>query len=260
MTPGESSADPAPIGQVGDFVLLRILGQGGMGIVYEAREPRLGRRVALKLMLRATPPLRERFAREARALALVDSPHVVRVHHSGVHNDDLFFAMEYVDGEDLSRRMERGWQPTHREALELILQAARGLAVAGDHGLIHRDIKPGNLMLGRDGTLKLMDFGLVRMSHEESLTQSGVVMGTVNYFSPEQGMGQRCDARSDLYSLGVVFYELLIGDVPFHGESAAAIIYQHVHAPPPQPRKADPSIPRAYEDIVLRCLAKRAAD
>ena len=255
------AAGPVVGKRFGDFLLMREIGRGGMGAVFEARQIGLDRRVALKLMLRPEPVMRERFTREAKALALVDSPHVVKVHHAGQIGDDLYFAMEFVDGTDLALRLRAGWRPTHAEAVNLILQAARGLAAAAAHGLIHRDIKPGNLILAADGTLKVADFGLVRMASEgEQLTQTGTVMGTVNYFSPEQGMGGRCDPRSDIYSLGVVFYELLTGVLPFHGESAAAIIYQHVHVEPRAPQNVDPTIPAACQAVVLRCLHKRATE
>ncbi|MBA2480609.1 MAG: protein kinase [Planctomycetes bacterium] len=244
--------------RIGDFELLEEIGRGGMGVVYRGRQISLGRTVAIKLMLGADADFRQRFQREARALATVDSPHVVKVHFSGVQDHQSFFVMEYVEGVDLSKKLRFGYRPTHAEALDLILQAARGLAAAGEHGIVHRDIKPGNMIVTVKGVLKLMDFGLVRVSGDEQpLTTSGTVLGTVQYFSPEQGRGDRCDHRSDLYSLGVVFYQLLTAKLPFVGDSTAAMIYQHVHVEPKPPRKVDPTIPLGYQLVVLKCLEKK---
>ena len=222
----------APSSRWGDFQLLEELGRGGMGAVYRARQLSLDRIVALKVMLRSTDvEFRQRFQREAKALAQLDSQHVVKVFFTGEHSGQPYFAMEYLIGQDLSKHLKSGWRPTEREASDLILQAARGLAAAAARGIIHRDIKPGNLHINSDGLLKLMDFGLVRMAEEQELTNTGTVMGTVQYFSPEQGQGERCDHRSDIYSLGVVYFQLLTGRLPFIAETTASLIYQHVHAP-----------------------------
>ena len=205
-----------------------------MGAVYRGRQVSLDRAVAIKVLpagLAAYPEFRERFIREARAIAPIVSAHIVQVFHAGNHDGWLFYVMELINGEDLALRLRHGWRPTAGEARDLVIQAARGLSVASRWGIVHRDIKPANLLLGSDGVLKISDFGLVRRSGEDGLTSNGQVLGTLSYFSPEQAEGRVCDPRSDIYALGIVFYELLSGHVPFRGESAAAVIYQHVYAP-----------------------------
>ncbi len=253
------------LGEVwGDFQFSRLLGRGGMGAVYLGKQLSLDRQVAIKVLpghLSENEQFRERFQLEAKAVAKMSSPHVVQVFAAGVHQGHHYFAMEFVDGEDLSRKLRTGFKPSYKQALELVLQAAKGLAAAGEHGIVHRDIKPGNMMIDPKGALKIMDFGLVRLATAaHSLTMSGTVMGTVSYFSPEQGRGEPCDQRTDLYALGVVFYELLTGRLPFTGENATSVIYQHIHAPPKAPRELDPNIPDDFQAVVLKCMQKRADD
>ena len=245
----------------GDFELGELLGRGGMGSVYRGRQISLDRAVAVKVLpshLSENDNFRNRFLLEARAVAKISSPNVIGVYFAGVHEGHHYFAMEYVEGQDLSVKLRGGFKPTHRESLELVTQAARGLSAAGDLGIVHRDIKPANMMVTKKGLLKIMDFGLVRLarSDETGLTMAGTVMGTVSYFSPEQGRGERCDCRTDIYALGVVFYELLTGRLPFTGGDATSVIYQHIHAEPKPPKEIDPTIPETYQAVVLKCLQK----
>jgi serine/threonine-protein kinase len=189
----------------GDFELGALLGRGGMGAVYRGRQISLDRPVAIKVLpshLSENENFRQRFQLEAKAVAQISSPHVVGVYFAGQHDGHHYFAMEFVEGKDLGVRLRDGYKPTHREALDLVTQAARGLAAAGELGIVHRDIKPGNMMVTNKGLVKLMDFGLVRMARSEDtgLTMAGTVMGTVSYFSPEQGRGERCDCRTDIYA------------------------------------------------------------
>jgi Protein kinase domain len=247
----------------GDFELGDLLGRGGMGAVYRGRQISLDRPVAIKVLpshLGGNENFRSRFLLEAKAVAQISSPHVIGVFFAGVHEGHHYFAMEYVEGKDLTAKMRDGFKPTHREALDLVTQAARGLAAAGELGIIHRDIKPANMMVTKKGLLKLMDFGLVRLarSNETGLTMAGTIMGTVSYFSPEQGRGERCDCRTDIYALGIVFYELLTGRLPFTGGDATSVIYQHIHAEPKPPKEIDPSIPENYQAVVLKCIQKDA--
>jgi hypothetical protein len=186
---------------------------------------------------------------------------VVQVYAAGTHGGHHYFAMEYVEGADLADRLRGGFRPSPREAIELVIQAARGLAAAGTQGVVHRDIKPGNMMIGGDGVLKLMDFGLAKLASEgQHLTMTGTVMGTVSYFSPEQGRGQPTDQRTDLYAMGVVLYELLCRRLPFTGPDATSVIYQHIHTEPTPPRQVDPGIGPDLERVVLTCLRKRVED
>jgi serine/threonine protein kinase len=245
----------------GDFEIGDLLGRGGMGAVYRGRQISLDRPVAIKVLpshLGGNENFRSRFLLEAKAVAQISSPHVISVFFAGVHDGHHYFAMEYVEGKDLSAKMRDGYKPTHREALELVTQAARGLSAAGELGIIHRDIKPANMMVTKKGLLKLMDFGLVRLarSNETGLTMAGTIMGTVSYFSPEQGRGERCDCRTDIYALGIVFYELLTGQLPFTGGDATSVIYQHIHSEPKLPKEIDPSIPENYQAVVLKCIQK----
>jgi predicted Ser/Thr protein kinase/tetratricopeptide (TPR) repeat protein len=245
----------------GDFEIGALLGRGGMGAVYRGRQISLDRPVAIKVLpsnLSENANFRQRFQLEAKAVAQISSPHVVGVYYAGVHEGHHYFAMEYVEGQDLSVKVRDGFTPTHREALDLVAQAARGLAAAGDLGIVHRDIKPANMMVTKKGLVKLMDFGLVRVARSEDtgLTMAGTIMGTVSYFSPEQGRGERCDCRTDIYALGVVFYELLTRRLPFTGGDATSVIYQHIHQAPKPPKEIDPSIPEGYQAVVLKCIQK----
>ncbi|MBA3847004.1 MAG: serine/threonine protein kinase, partial [Planctomycetes bacterium] len=248
-------------GQVwGDFALEGLLGRGGMGAVYRARQVSLDRPVAVKVLpphLGANENFRTRFALEAKAVAQLNSPHVIQVYAAGQHDGHHYFAMEFVEGTDLQRKIRDGFKATYRQALDLVTQGARGLVAAGEHGIVHRDIKPANMMITAKGVLKLMDFGLVKLvSSNEGMTMAGTIMGTVNYFSPEQGRGESCDQRTDIYALGVVFYELLTGKLPFTGADATSVIYQHIHTAPRKPKEIDPQIPEDYQAVVLKCLQK----
>ncbi|MCK6489518.1 MAG: protein kinase, partial [Planctomycetes bacterium] len=253
-------------GQIwGDFEFGTLLGRGGMGAVYRGRQVSLDRPVAIKVLpahLGGHDGFRARFELEAKAVAQINSPHVIQVYGAGVHEGHHFFAMEYVEGSDLSKIIRGGPRVGHAQALDFVTQAARGLVAAGELGIVHRDIKPGNMMVTAKGRLKLMDFGLVKLASEGAhhLTQTGTVMGTVSYFSPEQGRGDNCDTRTDLYALGVVFYELLTGRLPFTGNDATSVIYQHIHQAPRPPREIDPTIPEDFQAVVLKCMQKAADD
>jgi formylglycine-generating enzyme required for sulfatase activity len=249
----------------GDFRLGTLLGQGGMGAVYRGRQISLDREVAIKVLPEAVSRdevFRARFIRESKSVATISSPHVVQVIHAGSQAGHEFYVMELVKGTDLARKLRSSWRPTRAEFLDLMTQAARGLAAAHKHGIIHRDIKPANMLLGEDGTLKLTDFGLARIrgANDQQLTAAGTVMGTVTYLSPEQAMGEDCDQRTDLYSLGVVFFELLTGRVPYISADAEGTIYQHLHEPVPDPRRFSPRVDAGCAAVAMRLLAKKPAD
>ena len=256
-----TSARGTHLGEVwGDFRFERLLGKGGMGAVYLGRQISLDRPVAIKVLpkhLSSHEGFRRRFELEARAVARISSPHVVGVYGAGEHAGHHYFAMEYVEGKDLSARLKAGWRLSQNEALDLMLQAARGLAAAAEHGIVHRDIKPSNMMVTDQGRLKLMDFGLVKLTRSSSgLTMTGTVMGTVSYFSPEQGRGEDCDGRTDIYALGVVMYEVMTGVLPFTGDDATSVIYQHIHAEPRLPAEINPQISEDCQAIILKCMQK----
>lgn len=245
------------------FTLGDVIGEGGMGTVYAAWHHGPGRVVAFKVLVAAAESLwHVRFANEARAAARIDSPHVVRVIDCG-DDDPPWLAMEYVAGrslaEELRARLASGARFTPAEAAGLIVQAARGLEAAHRCRLVHRDIKSANLLLAGDGTLKIADFGLVRSLDAQTLTAAGTVLGTPQYIAPEQGRGLEADHRSDLYSLGVVLYELLTMRPPFSGDSPESLIFQHNYAEPVLPARLNPDVPQDLQAVCLTCLQKDPA-
>jgi serine/threonine-protein kinase len=255
-------SDPGPTVYNGRYELHRRLGRGGMAEVYLARDQLLDRPVAVKVLFpefATDPSFVERFRREAQAAANLNHPNIVGVYDWGEASGTYFIVMEYVDGRTLSEIL-RSDGPLHPDrAADVAADVAAGLGFAHRNGVVHRDIKPGNVLITQSGQVKVADFGIARAiaaGAEENLTQTGAVMGTATYFSPEQAQGAAVDPRSDLYSLGVVIYEMLTGKPPFAGDSPVAIAYKHVQESPVPPRQANPGIPQAMEAIVLKCLAK----
>lgn len=244
--------------QVGD-----LLGRGGMGEVYLAEQRSLGRVVALKVLdagSGGSPERRARFLAEVHAAARVSSPHVVAVHDSGEEDGHLWLAMECVAGRSLAEDLHlRRLEERPCAALEVItigLQVASGLASAHAEHLVHRDIKPGNLLIATHGGVKIADFGLVRMLDQPGLTLSGMTLGTPQYMAPEQGRGVVVDARSDLYSLGVVLYELATLRLPFDGDTAETLIFQHNFVEPLLPCSLNPALPGPLQAVIMTCLQK----
>jgi predicted Zn finger-like uncharacterized protein len=255
--------------QVGSYKLLGVLGRGGMGAVYEAMDSRFGRTVALKIlppeMTAQGPEHLQRFLREGRLAGQLQHPNVVNVHEVGRAGDLYFIAMELVRGGSASAFLKAANKPLPpRAAVRVIKEAARGLGAAHAIGIVHRDVKPANIMLGEHGLVKLADFGLAKSSNgggaEVSVTGVGGVIGTPSYMSPEQIQGRPVDHRSDLYSLGATFYCLLIGRPPFYSENPATVLYRHVHDAPPDPCRERPEIPPRCADIIHRAMAKDPAD
>ncbi|MEZ0227531.1 MAG: serine/threonine-protein kinase, partial [Planctomycetota bacterium] len=250
--------------RLGDFQLEKKIGQGGMGEVYRARQISLDRPVAVKVLTRglaSQPGFVERFQREAKAAANVVHPHIIQIYAYGIDNGTPYFAMEYVEGEDLQQRMRRVKKIPLDEIVDTMIATASALGGAHERNMIHRDVKPSNVMIDRSGNVKVMDFGLAKAaSADGSLTQSGVIMGTPNYLSPEQGRGDPIDGRADLYSLGVVMYELLAGDLPFRADTPAGLIFKHVYEDPVPLSKRSPGVPKFIEEVVHRLLRKDPAD
>jgi serine/threonine-protein kinase len=241
------------------YRLERQLATGGMGEVWEATDKLLIRPVAVKLLRReyiSDDAARTRFRAEARFAAALQHGGIAQVYDYGEQDDLAYLVMELVPGEPLSKILVRNGVLSTEAALDLVSQAARALQVAHDAGIIHRDIKPGNLMVTGDGTVKITDFGIARNGQVSELTQAGMVMGTAHYVSPEQASGQAITAATDLYSLGVVAHECLAGRPPFDADSAVAIALKHVRETPPE---LPPEVPAPVRELIRQLLAKDPA-
>lgn len=242
----------------------RLIARGGMADVYEARDLLLDRLVALKVLfpeLSTNPTFVERFRREAQSAAALSHPNIVSVYDWGPANSTYFIAMELVTGSTLADVIRESGRVAPGRAAVIGADVALALAFAHRHGVVHRDIKPSNVLLTEDGMVKVADFGIARaVTNDEDLTQTGAVLGTATYISPEQARGEDLDGRSDLYSLGIVMYEMLTGSAPFLAETPIAVAYKHVTERPAAPRSINPAIPPALETIVLKCLQKDRAN
>ena len=258
-------ADPAEIGQIGPYRVLKQLGHGGMGAVYLGLDERLGRKLALKVMLpqyAANPAAKERFLREARAAAQITHDNVVTVYEADEREGVPFIAMQFLQGYALDEYLKKKGNPSIPQILRSARETAAGLAAAHKIGLVHRDIKPGNLWLeAPNGRVKVLDFGLARpVDAESELTKSGAIIGTPAYMSPEQGRGQKVDARTDLFSLGAVLYRLCTGKLPFEGSNVMAILMALGTDEPTPVRELNPNVPEPLALLIHQLLSKKAAD
>ena len=257
---------------LGTCTLQKLIGQGGMGAVFLAQQSRPKRQVAVKVLLPMTPLSRnqlaaflERFRRETDAAASLEHPNITPVHEYGERDGLAYLVMPYISGGTLRDEMEREGPLPLAKIINYLDQIAAALDCAHDHGVIHRDIKPANILMTPEGRLLLTDFGLVKIIDEGKapqmrLTGAGAPVGTPDYMAPEQVIGEEIDARADLYSLGVVLYQMVTGTTPFQGETPMQIAAQHLQIPPPSPQMLRPDLPVTAEQVMLRSLAKRPSD
>jgi serine/threonine-protein kinase len=240
--------------RIGKYRILGEVGRGTMGVVYEAMDPVLKRRVALKTISVQVGPDEEalqRFRREAQAAALLNHPNIVTIHDYGEESGLLYMAMEFLEGPDLRDAIDNDMLGSLEQKLDVMDRILDALEYAHTQEVVHRDVKPANIHLGTGRQVKIMDFGLARMNTSE-MTQEGIVLGTPNYMSPEQALGDKVDGRSDVFSTGAVLYELLTGHKPFEADSTPSVLYQVVHRQPPPVKRWAPEVPVPLVDVVNR--------
>jgi serine/threonine protein kinase len=248
--------------QIGKYKIVSKIGQGATSHVYKGKDETLGRFVAIKTIaaeVSKDETLRKRFRREAESAALLNHPNIITVYDFGEEQDKLYIAMELLEGVDLKQALAERRLTTLDQKLDVMDQICEGLAFAHSHGIFHRDLKPANLHLLASGKLKIMDFGLARLSGSD-MTRTGLVMGTPHYMSPEQVRGEHVDARSDVFAMGCVFYEILTGKKPFDAESLHSVLYKVMQADPPPASDAVPGLPGVILQVLDKSLAKRPAD
>jgi serine/threonine protein kinase len=253
--------------KLGRYELIRVLGKGAMGLVYEGRDPNLDRRVAIKtikvenLTDEEAAEYEIRFRTEARSAARLQHPHIVSVYDSDRDGDIAYLVMEFIQGQDLKHHLDRGQRYTLRQAVSIMSDLLAALDYAHQQGVVHRDIKPANLLIEADGRVKLTDFGVARIQDSGEATRTkGTMVGTLKYMSPEQVHGLPIDARSDLFSAGIVLYQLLTGTRPFDGTGDYDIIQKIVGQAPPAPTGINPQLPAAIDEVITRALAKSRED
>jgi serine/threonine protein kinase len=252
---------------LGKYRILEPLGRGGMAQVFRAYHPQLDRYVAVKVLRSDLVDEEEflaRFRREARAVAALRHPNIVQIFDFDVENDLYYMVMELLEGDTLKAYLNslrvHGERLSLGDLVRIFSDVLAGLAYAHSEGIIHRDLKPANIMLTRHGQAVLTDFGIAQIIGGTQYTISGALMGTLSYMAPEQGLNGHSDARSDIYSLGIAYYEALTGTVPFDADTPLAILMKHINDPLPLPRKIDPTIPESFEKVALKALAKRPED
>ena len=258
LRPMPPEMEPTTIGR---YELVSELGRGAMGVVYKATDPILGRSVAIKTINMALERdgienYEARFYQEARAAGGLSHPNIVTIYDVGKNGDIAYMAMEFVEGVELRDLLSSGRPMPVAQAISVAAQVAEGLAYAHERGIVHRDIKPPNIMVTPGGSVKIADFGIARMRASESLTQTGMMLGSPKYMSPEHVLGKRADQRGDIFSLGIILYEMLTGSAPFGGENVTALMYQIVNLTPPAPSLRNRDVPELLDYVVAKMLAK----
>ncbi|MEZ7634632.1 Stk1 family PASTA domain-containing Ser/Thr kinase [Streptococcus mitis] len=248
----------------GRYRIVKQIGRGGMADVYLAKDLILdGEEVAVKVLrtnYQTDPIAVARFQREARAMADLDHPHIVRITDIGEEDGQQYLAMEYVAGLDLKRYIKEHYPLSNEEAVRIMGQILLAMRLAHTRGIVHRDLKPQNILLTPDGTAKVTDFGIAVAFAETSLTQTNSMLGSVHYLSPEQARGSKATVQSDIYAMGIIFYEMLTGHIPYDGDSAVTIALQHFQKPLPPVIDENPSVPQALENVVIKATAKKLTD
>ena len=248
----------------GRYRIIKQIGRGGMADVYLAKDLILdGEEVAVKVLrtnYQTDPIAVARFQREARAMADLDHPHIVRITDIGEEEGQQYLAMEYVAGLDLKRYIKEHHPLSNEEAVRIMGQILLAMRLAHTRGIVHRDLKPQNILLTPDGTAKVTDFGIAVAFAETSLTQTNSMLGSVHYLSPEQARGSKATVQSDIYAMGIIFYEMLTGHIPYDGDSAVTIALQHFQKPLPSVIAENPSVPQALENVVIKATAKKLTD
>ena len=256
--PAAESSEPMPGRTISRYKIVEKLGEGGMGVVYRAEDTKLRRTVALKFPTAdnlSSEEERARFVREARAAAALNHPNICTVHEIDEAEGHTFIAMEFVEGQSVKDKVRARPLPLD-EALEIAMQASEGLKAAHAKGIVHRDIKSANLMVNNEGQIKIMDFGLARLGNEKGITQTGTTLGTLLYMAPEQAEGQTVDQRGDIWSLGIVLYEMVSGQLPFEGDIEAAVLRSILYEEPEPLTSVQSKVPQALDEVIAKALAK----
>ena len=246
----------------GRYKLSSAAGRGGMGVVFKAEDTKLRRTVALKFLpeeIGRDPEAKERFLREAQAAAILDHPNICPVYEVDESEGEMFLTMAFVEGRSLKDRIAEGRLPLI-EALNIAVQVSEGLKAAHERGVVHRDVKPANIMISREGQVRVTDFGLASVEGGVDLTRPQTVLGTPGYMSPEQARGEKTDARTDVWSFGCTLFEMATGRRPFTGERSPDVRNEILNEAPPSPSSLRAEIPAGLEEVILRCLRKKPAD
>ncbi|MBY0579943.1 MAG: serine/threonine protein kinase [Burkholderiales bacterium] len=249
--------------RIGRYEVISELGRGAMGVVYKAHDPLLDRTVAIKTLNLSLgedeiEEYEARFYQEAKATGKINHPNIVSLYDVGKSDGHAYMAMEYLEGQELRQILDSGKKLGMDRIVDIACQIAEGLAYAHEHNIVHRDIKPSNIMILRSGLVKITDFGIARIPSSSVKTLTGMVLGSPQYMSPEQVSGKGTDQRTDIFSLGIVLYEMLTGKPPFTGENVHAIMFQIMNSNPPPPKSLNPESPQIMDYIVAKALAKNA--
>lgn len=248
--------------QIAHYLIKEKLGEGGMGIVYKAEDTILKRTVALKFLKPQAIGGEEekaRFLREAQAAAALDHPNIYTVYEIKEVDRHTFIAMAYIDGQSMDKKIESG-SLEFEQALDIAIQIADGLQEAHEKGITHRDIKSANIMMTQKGQAKIMDFGIAHLKGEKTITKTGAALGTPSYMSPEQIKGEEVDHRSDIFSLGILFYEMITAKLPFRGEYKLAVMHSILYEDPTPPESHDVKIPKIIQSVILKAIEKEPAN